>query len=41
MLAHYPSVDPEPWRVLLKEHGFSREEEGTPFSTLYFLAKKR
>ena len=41
MLAHHPSADPEPWRVLLKEHGFSLEEEGTPFSTLYFLAKKR
>jgi SAM-dependent methyltransferase len=41
MLAHHPSADPEPWRVLLEEHGFSLEEEGTPFSTLYFLAKKR
>jgi SAM-dependent methyltransferase len=41
MLAHHPSADPEPWRVLLREHGFALEEEGTPFTTLYFLAKKR
>ncbi len=41
VLAHHPSADPEPWRVLLKEHGFSLEEEGTPFATLYFVAKKR
>jgi ubiquinone/menaquinone biosynthesis C-methylase UbiE len=40
MLAHRPSADPEPRRVLLKEHSFSIEEAGAPFSTLYFLAKK-
>ena len=41
LLAHHPSQDPEPWRALLREHGFSLEEEGTPFTTLYFLARKR
>jgi SAM-dependent methyltransferase len=41
LLAHHPSQDPEPWRALLREHGFSLEEEGTPFTTLYFLAKKQ
>jgi len=39
-LAHHPSQKPEPWRALLQEHGFTIEEEGTPFTTLYFLAKK-
>jgi SAM-dependent methyltransferase len=41
LLAHHPSQDPEPWRALLRESGFSLEEEGTPFTTLYFLAKKQ
>jgi SAM-dependent methyltransferase len=41
MLAHHPSADPEPWRALLRQGGFSLEEEGTRFSTLYFLAKKQ
>ncbi len=41
MLAHHPSQDPEPWRGWLQDGGFSLEEEGTQFSTLYFLAKKR
>ena len=41
LLAHHPSQRPEPWRALLQEHGFSLEEEGTQFTTLYFLAKKR
>ena len=41
LLAHHPSQDPEPWRVWLRENGFSLEEEGTQFSTLYFLAKKQ
>lgn len=41
LLAHHPSQDPEPWRVMLRDHGFTLEEEGAPFSTLYFLAKKR
>ena len=41
LLAHHPSQDPEPWRAWLQENGFSLEEEGTRFSTLYFLAKKR
>ena len=40
LLAHHPSQNPEPWRAWLREAGFSLEEEGTPFSTLYFLAKK-
>lgn len=41
LLAHHPSQNPEPWRAWLQENGFSLEEEGTRFSTLYFLAKKR
>jgi SAM-dependent methyltransferase len=41
LLAHHPSQSPEPWRALLREHGFSLEEEGTQFTTLYFLAKKQ
>jgi SAM-dependent methyltransferase len=41
LLAHHPSQRREPWRALLQEHGFSLEEEGTQFTTLYFLAKKR
>ena len=41
LLAHHPSQHPEPWRTLLQEHGFSLEEEGTRFATLYFLAKKQ
>jgi SAM-dependent methyltransferase len=41
LLAHHPSQDPEPWRVWLQENGFGLEEEGTQFSTLYFLAKKQ
>jgi ubiquinone/menaquinone biosynthesis C-methylase UbiE len=40
LLAHHPSQDPEPWRVWLRENGFTLEEEGTHFSTLYFLARK-
>jgi SAM-dependent methyltransferase len=40
VLAHHPSQDPEPWRVWLRESGFTVVEEGTPLSTLYFLAKK-
>jgi SAM-dependent methyltransferase len=40
-LAHHPSQDPEPWRAWLREKGFSLEEEGTRFSTLYFLARKQ
>jgi SAM-dependent methyltransferase len=40
LLAHHPSQNPEPWRALLQENGFKLEEEGTRFSTLYFLAKK-
>jgi SAM-dependent methyltransferase len=40
LLAHHPSQDPEPWRALLRENGFSLEEEGTPFATLYFLARR-
>jgi ubiquinone/menaquinone biosynthesis C-methylase UbiE len=39
-LAHHPSQSPEPWRVLLEEGGFRVEEEGTRFTTLYFLARK-
>ena len=41
LLAHHPSQNPEPWRALLRENGFTLEEEGTPFTTLYFLAKKQ
>jgi SAM-dependent methyltransferase len=41
LLAHHPSQDPEPWRALLRDNGFSLEEEGTPFTTRYFLAKKQ
>jgi len=41
MLAHHPSQSPEPWRQLLQENGFTLEAEGTPFATLYFLAKKQ
>jgi SAM-dependent methyltransferase len=40
LLAHHPSQSPEPWRDLLQQSGFTVEEEGTPFTTLYFLAKK-
>ena len=41
LLAHHPSQNPEPWRDLLQANGFTLEEEGTPFATLYFLAKKQ
>ena len=41
LLAHHPSQNPEPWRALLRENGFTVEEEGTPFTTLFFLAKKQ
>jgi SAM-dependent methyltransferase len=41
VLAHHPSQSPEPWREMLRENGFTVEEEGTPFATLYFLAKKQ
>ncbi len=40
LLAHHPSQNPEPWRALLQENGFRLEEEGTEFTTLYFLARK-
>lgn len=40
LLAHHPSQKPEPWRALLQEKGFSLNEEGTQFATLYFLARK-
>ena len=40
VLAHHPSQNPEPWRALLQQNGLSVEEEGTGFTTLYFLAKK-
>lgn len=41
LLAHHPSQNPESWRTLLQQNGFDLVEEGTPFTTLYFLAKKR
>jgi SAM-dependent methyltransferase len=41
LLAHHPSQQPEAWRALLQEQGFTVEEEGTPFTTLYFLARKQ
>src|SRR4029450_12563593 len=40
VLAHHPSQNPEPWRALLRENGFTLGEEGTPLTTLYFLAEK-
>ena len=40
LLAHHPSQSPEPWRALLQENGFTLQEEGTRFTTLYFLASK-
>ena len=40
LLAHHPSQKREPWRALLQEKGFDLEQEGTEFTTLYFLAKK-
>ena len=36
LLAHHPSQDPEPWRALLRENGFSLEEEGTPILDAVF-----
>ena len=41
LLAHHPSQGPEPWRALLRDAGFTLQEEGTRFTTLYFLAKKQ
>ena len=41
LLAHHPSQKPEPWRALLQEKGFSVDEEGSQFATLYFLARKQ
>jgi len=41
VLAHHPSQSPETWRALLQQSGFSLEEEGTRFTTLYFLAGKQ
>ena len=41
LLAHHPSQSPEPWRAVLQENGFTLEEEGMPFTTLYFLGTKR
>jgi SAM-dependent methyltransferase len=40
LLAHHPSQSPEPWRALLQQNGFDLGEEGTQFTTLYFLATK-
>jgi SAM-dependent methyltransferase len=40
VLAHHPSQNPEPWRAMLQQNGLNLEEEGTGFTTLYFLAKK-
>ena len=40
ILAHHPSQNPEPWRALLQDNGLTLQEEGTGFTTLYFLAKK-
>jgi SAM-dependent methyltransferase len=39
-MAHHPSQRPEPCRDLLQQSGFEIEEEGTPFATLYFLARR-
>ncbi len=41
LLAHHPSQNPEPWRQVLHDNGFNLEDEGTAFTTLYFLAKKQ
>jgi SAM-dependent methyltransferase len=41
LLAHHPSQDPEPWRALLGDNGLTLQEEGTRFTTLYFLATKQ
>jgi len=40
VLGHHPSQAPEPWRALLQGNGFTLEEEGTQFTTLYFLARR-
>lgn len=40
LLAHHPSQNPEPWRALLRDSGFTLAEEDTRFTTLYFLATK-
>jgi SAM-dependent methyltransferase len=40
LLAHHPSQSPEPWRAWLREGGFTLEEDGAAFATLYFLARK-
>ena len=41
VLAHHPPQNPEAWRAMLRENGFRVEEEGTPFTTHYFLARKQ
>ena len=38
VLAHHPSQNPEAWRALLLNNGFTIQEDGKRFGTLYFLA---
>jgi ubiquinone/menaquinone biosynthesis C-methylase UbiE len=40
ILAHHPPASPAGWRQMLEDAGFVVEEEGEPFSTLYFHARK-
>jgi ubiquinone/menaquinone biosynthesis C-methylase UbiE len=40
ILAHHPPARTEEWRGFLQEAGFTVDEEGERFSTLYFLATK-
>jgi len=40
-LGHHPHQDPERWRGLLKDAGFTLEEDGTQPATFYFYARKR
>lgn len=39
-IAHHPRADPERWRRLLAEAGFTIQEQGTKPGTLYFLVRK-
>ena len=38
VLAHHPSQTPESWRTVLRDSGFTIQEDGIRFGTLYFLA---
>ena len=41
LLAHHPSQNPEPWRALLQEHGFTVEEEGIAVRDAVFWRRSR